>query len=106
MILFKLSLFLKGSSSFSIKIRKKGKKILFCSDLDRHQNEMNPMYCFILTYSVDATDINDNINHITTELVGLHIDGGRVGCNIDLNYYYSHYFCFKLNIISAVHTVH
>ena len=67
---------------------------------------MNPMYCFILTYSVDATDINDNINHITTELVGLHIDGGRVGCNIDLNYYYSHYFCFKLNIIGAVHTVH
>ena len=33
---------------------------------------------------VDAGDVNDEVDHVTTEFVGLHVDGRRVGRDVNL----------------------
>ena len=44
-----------------------------------------PLILQQLTESVNAANVDDDVDHVAAELVGLHIHRRGVGCNVDLN---------------------
>ena len=45
----------------------------------------HPLILQQLTESVNAANVDDDVDHVAAELVGLHIHRRGVGCNVDLN---------------------
>ena len=45
----------------------------------------HPLILKQLTESVNAANVDDDVDHVAAELVGLHIHRRGVGCNVDLN---------------------